>query len=293
MQSVTYDYEFNNGQVVASAPYSGMHDDALTASMAIEQLSASQTKITVTLSNTVSGEMYHIHAHDAKEPSTTPNGTPYNETPNENVFTQMATGNGGSVSVSQTIDMSYESLINNYDGFFVVHDPLQALSTMDVSTFLVVGKFARMQTATGLGKNEFTVAFNTGQVSSAFAYMGTHTNTLNGKIRIQSLADNRSRVSVWLMNSLNNEMYMVHSHDMAEPSTTPNGTPYDETPNADVCVMQIDGNGGTSMNSQLSSMSRTELTTTYEGFFVVHDPLQAISTIDPTTYVLLSVFARN
>ena len=30
----------------------------------------------------------------------------------------------------------------------------------------------------------------------------------------------------------------------------------------------------------------------YDGFVVVHDPLQAITTVDPTTYVILGVFAR-
>lgn len=87
-------------------------------------------------------------------------------------------------------------------------------------------------------------------------------------------------------------MYHVHAHDQADPTTTPNGTPYNETPNANVLTFMISGNGGLAYNNQISTMSHSDLTTTYDAFFVVHDPLQAITTTDPTTYVLLSVFAR-
>src|SRR5690606_38575428 len=129
MMSATYNYEFNNGQVVASAAYDGMHMDNFSAQMTVEELSSSQSKITVTLMNTVAGQTYNIHAHDAADPATTPNGTPYNESPNVNVFVQQAMGNGGSVSVSQTVNMSYAAITSTYEGFFVIHDPLQTMST--------------------------------------------------------------------------------------------------------------------------------------------------------------------
>lgn len=292
MMSATYNYEFNNGQVVASAAYDGMHMDNLSAQMTVQELSSTQSKITVTLTNTVSGEMYHIHAHDAADPATTPNGTPYNETPNSMVFTQHATGNGGSVSVSQTVDMTYAEITSTYEGFLVVHDPLQAVSTTDISTYLVVGSFARTQAASGLANSMFNYDFNTGQVDPSFAYAGTHANTLSGMLKVQALADGTSRVSVMLMNTMNGEMYMVHAHDAADPATTPNGTPYNEMPNSNLCTIMINGNGGTAGASQISTMSYTDITTTYSGFFVVHDPLQAIDTTDPTTYVLLGLFAN-
>ena len=79
---------------------------------------------------------------------------------------------------------------------------------------------------------------------------------------------------------------------MADPATTPNGTPYNETPNGDVFAMAIMGNGGTASGTNDSSLSYDELTTNYDGFFVVHDPLQPVTTVDPTTYVFLGVFAR-
>jgi len=79
---------------------------------------------------------------------------------------------------------------------------------------------------------------------------------------------------------------------VADAASTPNGTPYNETPNADVWVQMLTGNGGSVSATQLTTMTVTELTETYEGFLVVHDPLQAITTVDPTTYVILGSFAR-
>jgi hypothetical protein len=266
--------------------------DNLMASMMVEEVSANETMISVTLTNTVDGEMYMIHAHDAADPATTPNGTPYDETPNGNVFTQMANGNGGNVTVSQTVSMSYSSIINDYEGFFVVHDPLQPISTTDISTYLVVGSFARMQAESNLSSMSYNYDFNTGQLDPSFEYSGMHNNDLSAQLKVQELANGSSRVTVALMNSMNGETYMVHAHDQADPMSTPNGTPYDETPNSDVLAFGIEGNGMTAYNSQISSMSYSDLTMNYSGFFVVHDPLQAIDTTDPTTYVVLGVFAN-
>lgn len=291
MQSSTYEYEFNNGQVVESAAYDGMHMDNLMATMTVEEVSSSETEISVTLTNTVDGETYMIHAHDAMDPATTPNGTPYDETPNGDVFTQMANGNGGEVTVSQTVSMSYSDLVNDYEGFFVVHDPLQQLSTVDISTYLVVGSFARTQNESNLSSMTYNYDFNTGQVDPSYAYNGSHDANLGATLKVQELANGESRVSVAIMNSINGETYMVHAHDMADPATTPNGTPYDETPNADVLATTIEGNGMTVYNSQHSTMSYADLTNNYEAFFVIHDPLQALTTTDPTTYVVLGVFA--
>ncbi len=292
MMSTTYEYEFNNGQVVPSAAYNGMHMDNMMATMTVEETGANETEISVTLTNTVDGETYMVHAHDAADPANTPNGTPYDETPNADVFVQMANGNGGSVTVTQTVSMSYSSIVNDYEGFFVVHDPLQGINTADISTYLIVGSFARAQTASNLSSMSFNYDFNTGQIDPAYAYNGTHDGNLSAMLNIQELANGTSRVSVSLMNTMNGETYMVHAHDQADPANTPNGTPYDETPNADVLAIMIEGNGMTANNSQISTMSYADLTSNYGAFFVVHDPLQAIDTTDPTTYVLLGVFAN-
>jgi hypothetical protein len=292
LKTETYTYGFNNGQVVASAPYNGTHMDNLEATMKVEEMAANETKITVTLSNTVSGKMYNIHAHDAADPMTTPNGTPYNESPNTGVFTKMVTGTGGSVSVSQTVAKSFAEITSSYSGFLVVHDPLQAISTVNINTYLIVGAFARAQAASTLMRVTKTYNFNTGQIAAAYAYSGSHAKTLVADLQIQSLGNGKSRISVMLKNSLAGKTYHVHAHDFADPTKTPNMTPYNESPNTGVCTFMIEGNGSTAGNSQISDMSTTSLTTTYDGFLVVHDPLQAITTTDPTTYVILSVFGK-
>lgn len=291
LMSSTYNYEFNNGQTVESAPYSGSHMDNLMATMEVEELEGEQTKITVTLSNTVSGETYHVHAHDAADANETPNGTPYDETPNDGVFSQMSDGNGGDLTLSQTISMTYSDIVENYEGFLVVHDPLQAISTTDISTYLVVGSFAREQAETNYASTTFNYDFNMGQIDQSFEYDGMHDNNLSASLKIQELAGGNARVSTTLMNSMSGETYHVHAHDAADPNNTPNGTPYDETPNGDVLSLMIEGNGGNAYMSQVSSMSHNDLTGSYDGFFVVHDPLQGIDTTDPTTYVVLGVFA--
>lgn len=135
-ENTSYDYAMNSG-------YVGDHADDFSATLTVEELEAGGSMITVELNNTVQGETYPIHAHDAADSATTPNGTPYVESPNASIFAQMATGNGGSVSVSQTTTMSYTELTTTYDGFFVCHDPLQDISTSNTATFLVVGAFAR------------------------------------------------------------------------------------------------------------------------------------------------------
>ena len=290
LQQKTFMYEFHNGQAVPSAPYDGIHPDNLMAEMTVEEMDNGQSMISVTVMNTIQGEMYMVHAHDAADPTTTPNGTPYNESPNVNLFVQMAEGNGGDVTVTQTTDMSFTEITEMYEGFFVIHDPLQELNTADVSTYLTVGAFAREQPETNYMSATFNYDFNVGQTDEAFAYSGDHPSTLSAMMKIQELAEGKSRVSVMLENPISGETYMVHAHDFADPSETPNGTPYNEAPNGDVMVLMIEGSS-MPMNSQISAMSFNDLTTNYGAFFVIHDPLQPINTADPTTYVALGVFA--
>lgn len=135
-KSMTYNYAFSDS-------YAGTHANTFNASVKVTEIDENSSTVEVTLNNTVSGETYNIHAHDAADATTTPNGTPYNETPNADVLVKQAMGNGGSVTVSQTAKKSYTELTTTYGAFFVVHDPLQAISTTDLSTYLVVGAFAR------------------------------------------------------------------------------------------------------------------------------------------------------
>ena len=68
--------------------------------------------------------------------------------------------------------------------------------------------------------------------------------------------------------------------------------PYIEAPNADVFASTITGNGGTASTTVTTTRSFTELTTTYDGFLVVHDPLQDVNTADLSTFLIVSTFAR-
>ncbi len=292
LKSQTFSYQFHNGQVVPAAPYGGAHRSDLSATLILEELENGKTNIRVSIQNTIDGKTYRIHAHDAADPSSTPNGTPYLESPNSNILVQSLEGNGGTANVSQEADMSFDDLTSQYEGFFVIHDPLQDISTVDIGTFLVVGSFARDQVPVNYSSSTFEYDLNTGQLVPDFAYNGSHSTDLSASIIVDELAENKSRITVHIMNTMNEEMYHTHAHDAADPSTTPNGTPYIEAPNAQVFVAPITGNGSTSSEAVISSKSYEEITTTYEGFFVIHDPLQAISTVDPTTYIILGSFAR-
>ncbi len=293
LKSINFDYAIHNGQTISTLPYAGYHANDFSAKMDLEELENGNTMITITLSNTINGESYHMHAHDSADSNMTPNGTPYNESPNCDVFIQVATGNGGTVSVSQESKMSYDELLNEYSGFFVIHDPLQAVSTTDITSYLVVGGFARTQTdIANLASSTSNYEFNTGQVAEVYAYAGTHPSNLASSIQVDELVDGRSRVTIRIINTLDGEIYHTHAHDMADPSTTPNGTPYEESPNGSLFAMPIQGNGGLAAATNISEMSYNEITTNYDGFFVIHDPLQNVTTVDPSTYVILGIFAR-
>ncbi len=135
-ESTSFDYAFNDG-------YAGTHADDLTATLTVEELEEGGSMITVELTNTVDGETYPLHAHDAADSAETPNMTPYVEMPNADVFASTITGNGGTASTTVTTTMSFTELTATYDGFLVVHDPLQDVNTADLSTFLIVSTFAR------------------------------------------------------------------------------------------------------------------------------------------------------
>lgn len=144
MRSQTFEYSFNEGQAAGEATtYQGQHPRNFSARMDVMEMPDGTAHITVTLNNTISGQMYHMHAHDMADPATTPNGTPYNEMPNGNVFAEMVTAQGSTARVEHNSSLSFDELLNNYDGFFVVHDPTQPLSTVDLTTYLILGVVAR------------------------------------------------------------------------------------------------------------------------------------------------------
>lgn len=142
-RTATFTYAFNTGQVGAGTAYDGMHPNNLTATLKVTEIDGTKSRVEVTINNAVAGQTYMVHAHDAADPATTPNGTPYNETPNTNVLTLALNATGSMVMGSQEANRSFDDLTKNYNAFFVIHDPMQAISTTDLTTYLVVGVFGR------------------------------------------------------------------------------------------------------------------------------------------------------
>lgn len=299
LRSETFSYAFNEGQLLddANTAYRGEHQRNLSASVEINEMENGNASVTITLSNTLSGVDYPVHAHDAADPATTPNGTPYNETPNGDIFAGAISGNGSSASSTNETDLSYEEVVNNYEGFLVVHDPTQDISTTDLSTYLVLGVFAQNLSAgeSSLRTSEFTYAFNEGQLldNNETAYGGDHPRNLSATVLIEERGTGMANVTITLDNTLDGFDYPVHAHDAADPATTPNGTPYNETPNGDIFAGAIAGNGGSASSTNETEVSYLELVNEYEGFLVVHDPTQEISTTDLSTYLVLGFFAQN
>ena len=287
LETKTRTYDFNTGQISSLFAYDGAHQNTLKAELMLEEMEDDKTKITVKLMNPVAGQTYMVHVHDKADPNTTPNGTPYLETPNANIFAMPITA--AEAEKSFTSDMSFEKLTTEYEGFFVVHDPLQAVNTTDPTTYVILGDFAT-DDVKALQTKMYSYDFNTGQINTSYAYSGSHPNTIKADLMLEEVDANNTKITVKLVNPVAGETYMVHAHDKADPSTTPNGTPYNETPNANVFAMPITATEGE--KSFTSNMSIKMLTTEYDAFFVIHDPLQAVNTTDPTTYVILGNFAR-
>lgn len=298
----TFDYAFNEGQLLdnPATAYNGDgegdHPRNLSAQLEITEMENGNAEVTIRLENGLDGMQYPVHVHDAADPSTTPNGTPYNETPNGDIFAGMISVSNGMGSGSMETEMDYQMLLDTYEGFLVVHDPTQDLSTTDLGTYLVLGVFGQdlAEAEANLRTETFMYDFNEGQLldNTDLAYEGDHARDLMAEIMVEEMIDGTSKITISLMNTMEGMTYMVHAHDAADPTTTPNGTPYNETPNGDIFAGGIEGNGGTVMAENELEISYNELTRDYEGFLVVHDPTQEISTTDLTTYLVLGAFAR-
>ena len=299
--SASFSYAFNEGQLLddVNTAYRGEHDRTLEARIDVDEMEDGNAALTVTLENTLSGESYSVHAHDAADPDTTPNNTPYNESPNADVFAEIIEGTGGSASLTNETDIPYEEITQEYEAFFVVHDPLQDVSTVDLTTYLILGSFGESLDpgSSSLRSASFEYAFNEGQLldnpDTAYDSGGDHPRTLNAVLDIEERGTGEATVTVTLENTLDGEDYSVHAHDMADPDDTPNNTPYNESPNGDVFAQLITGTGGMASASFESEMMYAELVEDYEAFLVVHDPTQELSTVDLSTYLVLGVFGQS
>lgn len=304
LRTESFTYEFNEGQALDdpntaydASGEEGDHPRNLSAELIIEERGNGLADVTVTLNNTIEGEEYPVHAHDAADPATTPNGTPYNETPNADLSVGAISGNDGSASATNETQLNYLDLIAEYEGFFVVHDPTQDISTTDLTTYLILGVFGQSLDAgeANLRSATFEYDFNEGQAldDPDTAYEGDHARDLSVTMVVDEEIDGTSTISITLNNAVNGEEYAVHSHDFADPDTTENGTPYNETPNSDIFAGGLDAENGEATGSNQTVISFNELTRDYGGFFVVHDPLQELSTTDLTTYLILGETARG
>lgn len=303
LRSESFTYAFNEGQALndpssaydASGP-EGDHPRNLSAELVIEERGNGLANVTVRLNNTIEGQDYPVHAHDDADAATTPNGTPYNETPNGDVFAGAIAGNGGTASLTNETELNYLELVADYEAFFVVHDPTQQLSTTDLTTYLILGVFGQSLDAgdANLRSATFEYSFNEGQALNDpnTAYEGSHARDLSVTMVVEEEMDGTSTINVTINNAVNGQTYAVHSHDAADASTTPNGTPYNETPNENIFAGGIEASGGVASGSNQTNISFNELTREYGGFFVVHDPLQDLSTTDLTTYLILGETAR-
>ena len=147
----------------------GNHPRNLNAVLDIEERGTGEATVTVTLENTLDGEEYAVHAHDMADPDDTPNNTPYDESPNGDVFAQLIMGNGGTTSQSFESNMMYTDLVEDYEAFLVVHDPTQTLSTVDLTTYLVLGIFGESLQAGEPNLREVTVTLDNDGTSAYFA----------------------------------------------------------------------------------------------------------------------------
>ena len=287
-RKTTFNYAMHNGEVVSSSHYDGMHPTNFGAIIGLIENENQSTDIIITLNNTVSGLTYKVNAHEASSDAQVPYGGVDAE-----VFSQRIEGNDlESVFMMQTSNLSFDELLGDYDGLLVIKDPLRSDGSEEVSDDLILAPFAKRQDRS-LRRMVFEYAFNAGQVNPAFAYTGDHPSTFAADVQLDELATGNTRISVRLMNTVEGEMYATHVHDMADTLSTPNNTPYLETPNTDIFAQAIEGNGAQVSFTNFSTISFQNLTEVYNGFFVVHDPFQEVSTSDPSTFLVLRAFARS
>lgn len=289
-----YSYRLNNGEAKAGTAYRGQHSTDFSARLEVKEAANGKLLLQVTLHNTRAGETYLVHAHDAADSAQTPQGLPYREEPNTDLLALQIQGNGGTISQSQeTAAYSYEEIVSDYQGFLIVHDPLQPVAIADWSSFLSLGTFARNQgPAPDYASASYTYSFNTGQVDTAFAYRGPHTNSLEAELTIEEVAHGASRIIVDLSPTSSGEIYRVHAHDKVDSSTSPSGLPYKKLFNGNILAQAVTSSGGALRVTQLAGQRFATITTQYRGYLVVHDPLQGMNTSDPTTFLVMNDFAE-
>jgi len=171
--SASFSYAFNEGQLLddpdTAYEAGGDHPRNLSAVLDIEERGTGTASVTVTLEDTLDGEAYSVHAHDMADPAETPNGTPYNETLDGDVFAQVITGTGGAASASFEAEMMYAELVETCEAFLVVHDRTQAVTIVDLTTYLVLGIFGQSPEASDPNPGEVIITLGNDGASAYFA----------------------------------------------------------------------------------------------------------------------------
>lgn len=139
--TTSFYYPFNTGQSDLNTAYTGDHPNNFRAQMRLAKVDSGGTLVRITFYHTLDGETYAVHAHDYDPDSTI--RQPYEFAVNTEVFNQNPVGNGDTVEVTQYSPYSPAYLKEEYQGYFIVHDPLQPVQTKKPATFLIAGRFAR------------------------------------------------------------------------------------------------------------------------------------------------------
>jgi hypothetical protein len=140
--------------------------------------------------------------------------------------------------------------------------------------------FTSCETEADLKESTYNYSFHT-------AYAGTH-GALSAKMTLNEMSDGTTKITVELDGTENGDKYIMHAHD----ADTAAVGGYDTAPNMTVLATDVTATGTTATVEFTSTMSYEALTTSYDGFYVIHDSKQAVNPSDPTTFLVLGAFAR-
>ncbi len=137
-----YNYAFNDGQVSGKSQYAGGRPRTLMATLTVDELPPDSVRLTVALKNTQNGVAYPVGAYDATDTT----GYSYSLTPNPRILATTLLGTGSLATTTRLVRYSYDSLLNYYNGYFIVRDLEAGACSADSlapQSQLIIGTFAR------------------------------------------------------------------------------------------------------------------------------------------------------
>ncbi len=143
-----FNYAFNEGQLQGRSQYQGKRPRNLLATLTVDEMPPDSVRLTVALKNSQSGSQYIVGAYDAIDSTDTANRRYFfNPLPNTKIYWQTIPGNDSMiVSRTQLARYKYDSLLNYYNGYFIVRDVAGSANTadsIDAQSQLILGTFAR------------------------------------------------------------------------------------------------------------------------------------------------------